>query len=216
MKKIFGLLVGMMLLAGCATPRPTTGILGEYRDKLGPGTEGGAKLAWVKPRVNFSQYNKLMVDYVVFALAEDSESKVIDGEEMKKLGDTASQALVNTIKEKYPIVAEPGPDVARIKVAIVGLKQSRPALSGFSSVMPIGLGISIIKKGATDSWTGSGATQAELMALDSTTNEVIVVAHDEYTAGFTERFSKWGSVEDAFKFWGERVVAFLDAAKPGK
>ncbi len=177
---------------------------------------GGPRARWIKPGVDFSKYNKFMVDYVVFALAADSEYKGINGDEMKKLGDAASQALVNAIKEKFPVVAEPGPDVARLKFAIVGLKQSRPVLSGVTSVVPIGLGISLIKKGATDSWTGSGATQAELMALDSTTNEVIVVAHDEYTAGFTERFSKWGSVEDAFKFWGKKVVEFLDAAKPGK
>jgi hypothetical protein len=72
----------------------------------------------------------------------------------------------------------------------------------FTSVVPIGLGISLIKKGATGSWTGSGATQGEVMALDSQTNEVIAVAYDQYTAGFTERFTKWGSGDDAFKYWG--------------
>ncbi len=32
-------------------------------------------------------------------------------------------------------------------------------------------------------------------------------------AGFTERFTKWGSVEEAFKFWGERGVKNLEAMK---
>ena len=85
-------------------------------------------------------------------------------------------------------------------------------MSGVTSVVPIGLGISIVKKGVTDSWTGSGATSAELMAMDSMTNDVIAVAQDEKSAGFTERFSKWGSAEDAFKFWGERLKLFLDQA----
>jgi hypothetical protein len=85
-------------------------------------------------------------------------------------------------------------------------------LSGVTSVVPIGLGISIVKKGVTDSWTGSGATSAELMAMDSMTNDVIAVAQDEKSAGFTERFSKWGSAQDAFKFWGERIELFMDQA----
>jgi len=67
-----------------------------------------------------------------------------------------------------------------------------------------------LKKGATGSWAGSGATGAEVMALDSMTNDVIIVAQDEKTAGFTERFSKWGSADEAFKFWAERVKLYLD------
>ena len=107
-------------------------------------------------------------------------------------------------------MASPGPDVVRIRFAITELKQSRPAVSAVTSVVPIGLGISLVKKGATGSWSGSGATGAELMAIDSTTNQLIAVAKDDRTAGFTERFSKWGSAEEAFKFWEERLKLFLD------
>jgi hypothetical protein len=53
------------------------------------------------------------------------------------------------------------------------------------------------------------------MGLDSMTDKVIIVAQDEATAGFTERFSQYGSVEDSFKYWGERIVKFLDDAKSG-
>jgi hypothetical protein len=92
------------------------------------------------------------------------------------------------------------------------MEQSRPVLSAVTTVVPIGLGISILKKGATGSWTGSGATSAELMAIDSMTGDVVAVAQAEKSAGFTERFTKWGSAEDAFKFWGERVKLFMDEA----
>jgi len=51
------------------------------------------------------------------------------------------------------------------------------------------------------------------MALDSTTNQVIAVAVDDKTAKFTERFSKWGSAEEAFKFWAERVKTFMDESR---
>jgi hypothetical protein len=219
MKKLLVLLVGFMglvFLAGCATSLPKTGFLGQYAEKLEPGPEGGAKMRWLKPGVDWAKYNKFMVDYVVFALSPDSEYKGIDGDEMKKLGDSASKAIVDAIKAKYPVVAEPGPDVVRLRFAIVNLKQSYPVLSGITSVVPIGLGISIIKKGATGAWTGSGATEAELLTLDSQTNEVIAAAYDEYTAGFTERFTKWGSVDDAFKYWGERVVDFAENVKGRK
>jgi hypothetical protein len=206
MKKLFVLLMGMIFLASCATTAPPkTGFLGEYYKNLEPAPKGAiAKLRWLKPGVDFSKYKKIMVDYVVFALAEDSAYKAISGDEMKGLGDAASLALVNAIKGKNQVVAEPGPDVSRLRMAIVGLKQSNPVISGITSVIPVGIGISIIKKGAVGAWSGSGATQAEAMLLDSMTNEVLAVGYLEYTAGFTERFTKWGSVEDAFKYWGEK------------
>jgi hypothetical protein len=85
-------------------------------------------------------------------------------------------------------------------------------LSAITTVVPIGLAISILKEGVTGSWTGSGATSAEFMAIDSLSGDVIAVAQDEQTAGFTERFTKWGSAEDAFAFWGEGIKLFLDQA----
>ena len=169
-------------------------------------------MRWLKAGVDFGKYNKIMLDSVVFFFANDSAYKGINGEDMKELADGCNQQVVNALKGTYPIVAEPGPDVVRLRFAITDLKQSRPVLSAVTSVVPIGLGISILKRGAMGSWTGSGATSAELMALDSMTNEVIAVAQDEKSAGFTERFSKWGSAEDAFKFWGERIKLFLEKA----
>jgi hypothetical protein len=207
-KRVMAVVIGLVLVMsiGCATAPKPSGFLGEHYKDLKPGEKGQAKLIWVKPGTDFTKYNKVMVDYVVFAFAEESEYKGIDADELKKIADSASLALVNAIKKQFPVVAEPGPDVIRIRAAIVDMKQSRPVLSGVSSVLPIGLGISIVKKGATGAWTGSGATTAEMMVLDSMTNQVLAAAQDERAAAFTERFTKWGSAEDAFEFWGERFT----------
>ena len=193
-------------------PPQTEGFLDGYYKDLQPGPEGGAKMRWLKPGVDFGKYNKIMLDSVIFYFADDSENKGIDAEDMKELADACDKQVVDALKDTYPIVAEPGPDVLRLRFAITDLKQSRPVLSAITSVVPIGLGISILKKGATGSWSGSGATSAEVMALDSMTNEVIGVAQDDKSAGFTERFTKWGSAEEAFKFWGERLKLFMDNA----
>jgi len=195
-----------------ATAPPIEGFLDGYYKDLQPGPEGGAKMRWLKPGVDFGQYNKIMLDSVIFYFADDSESKSIDAQDMKELADACNLEVVNVLKDTYPIVAEPGPDVLRLRFAITDLKQSRPVLSAVTSVVPIGLGISLVKKGATGSWSGSGATGAEVMALDSMTSDVIAVAQDDKSAGFTERFSKWGSTEEAFKFWAERLKLFLDNA----
>jgi hypothetical protein len=197
---------------GAVAEAQKVGFLGDYAKNLQPGPEGGAKMRWLKPGVDFGKYNKIMLDSVIFFFADQSEYKGIDPQAMKELADACDLQVVNALKSTYPIVAEPGPDVVRIRFAITDLEQSRPVLSAVTTVVPIGLAISIVKKGATGAWTGSGATGAELMAMDSMSGDVIAVAQDKKTAGFTERFSKWGSAEEAFKFWGERLKLFLDQA----
>ena len=146
---------------------------------------------------------------MIFAIAEDSEYKGIDADELKKMADAASLGLVEALKKEFPVVSEPGPDVIRIRTAIVDLKPSRPGVSAVSTVMPVGLAVSLVKKGTSDAWTGSGATTAQMMVLDSTSNEVLAAGEDQRAARFDERFTKWGSVEEVFKFWGERLTKNL-------
>lgn len=217
-KVVLAVVIGFALMAsaGFSAEPKYSGFLEGYYQNLQPGPEGGVKMRWLKPGVMFGKYNKLMVDSVVFFFADDSQYKGIDPNELKELSDSFNQAIVAALKDKYPIVAEPGPDVARLRIAITGIKQSKPVASTVSSLLPIGLAVSLVKKGATGSWSGSGATSAEFEALDSVTNDVILVAVDERTAGFTERFSKWGSAQEAFKFWAGRIAAFIDNTREMK
>ena len=214
-KVVLVMVIGVVLLmsAAFAAEPKYSGFLGDYYKNLQPGPEGGAKERWLKPGIDFGKYKKFMVHSVVFFFADDSEYKGIDPVELKELSDAFNKAILDAFKGKYPLVAEPGPDVARIRFAITGFKQSRPVLSGVTSIVPVGLAVSAIKKGTTGAWTGSGAASGEVMVLDAMSNDVIAVAVDERTAGFTERFSKWGSAEEAFKFWAGRLVGFLDDAK---
>ena len=221
MKKIFVLLLGLMLLAACATTRPQQpGILGEYSKSMEPGPEGGAKLRWLKPGVDFAKYNKVMLDRVQFTAANDSQeaqqASEIDPKALQELEEKCNQALASAIAAKYPVMTQPGPDVMRVRFAIIDLQKSYPVFSGVTSILPIGLAIALIKRPITGTWTGGGSTVAQLMAKDSTSDEVIAAAQDSYEAGFWERFSKYGQAEDAFKMWGERLVKFLDEAHQAK
>ncbi len=201
--------------AGSAAEIKYSGFFGNpsVYDLLKPGPEGGAKLRWLKDGVDPKKYDKFMVDSVVFYLSDQSDYKGIDPQEMKELADEFNKAFVAAFKDKYPIVAEPGPNTARLRIAITNIKQSRPGVSAVTSVIPVGIGISLIKKGATGGWSGSGETGVEMMALDSMTNDILLLAVDERKAEFEQRFSKWGSATDAFKLWSELAVKFIDNAR---
>jgi len=213
---VFATFITSCASTGSAAKRSGPGFLGNYAQNLQPGPKGGAKMRWLKPGVDFAKYDKVILEHITFFLDDTSEYKGIDPSEMNELAQKCDLAMVNALKDSYPIVTEPGPDVVRIRMAITDLKQSNPAVGGITTVTmvtPIGLGINLIKKGATGTWSGSGATSSELMALDSMTGEVIAVAQDQKSAGFTERYGKWDSVEGAFKFWGERLKLFMDQTR---
>ena len=212
MVRMMGIALAGLLIFCASSGAQTKGFIDGYYDKLQPGPEGWAKMRWIKEGADFSKYNKIMLDSVVFYFAEDSENKGIDAEEMKTLSDICNKAFVTVLKDAYPIVAEPGPDVLRLRYAITDLKKNKPALSAVTSVVPVGVGFNLIKKGTTGTWSGSGATKAEYMAIDSTTDEVLIACQDELSAGFTERFTEWGSADAAFEVWAKRVKDFLDQA----
>lgn len=219
MKKSIVLLIGLMLLVSCASTgkRKTAevthakaGFLEGYYEKLGPGLKDGAKLRWLKPGVDFSKYEKVMIDSVIFFLSDEAQYKGIDGNEMKELTDAFNLELANALKDRYPMVSEPGPDVIRIRIAVTNVKLSNPVLSGVTTIVPVGLGISLVKKGTGGTWIGSGEIGMELLAIDTMTNEVIAAGRDVRSAGFTERFSRLGSAKDAFKYWAGRTRMFFE------
>ncbi len=219
LKVITAVAMGIAFATSIISCASTTGsqstFLGEYAKDLQPGPQGGVKERWVKSGINPSKYNKVILEHVVFFLADDSQYKGIETSELHQLAEQFDLAVVNALKGRYPIVTEPGPDAVRIRIAITDLKQNTPALgvvSTITMVSPVGLGVNLVKRGATGSWSGSGATSAEFLAIDSMSNQVIFAARDVRSGGFTDRYTKWGSAEEAFKFWAERIRMVMDEA----
>ena len=180
---------------------------------LEPGPPGGARLRWLKPGVDFSRYQRVMLDPVVFFFAPDSEYKGMDPQELKALSEGFRRQTADALKKSYPLVAAPAPDVLRLRFAITDLRRNRPVLSDIMSEGPIGFGREEERVPAEDSWSGSGATCAEMVVFDSMTNEPVAAAKDEQATGLREKFTKWGSVEDAFHFWANRIRTILDQAR---
>jgi hypothetical protein len=151
-----------------------------------------------------------MLDPVVFFFAPDSEYKGMDPQELKGVADAFRRQMVETLKPGYPIVQKPAPDAVRLRFAITDLRQNRPVLSDIASEEPIALGGDEPQRRPVTSWSSSGATGAEMLMFDSLTGEVVAAAKDERTTGLKEKFTRWGSAEDAFQFWADRIRAFLD------
>ena len=58
-----------------------------------------------------------------------------------------------------------------IRFAITDLRQNRPVLSDITTDGPIGLRKDNVKKRTATSWSGTGATEVELLVFDSLTQD---------------------------------------------
>jgi hypothetical protein len=120
--------------------------------------------------------------------------------------------VLDTVGKNYMLVGEAGPDVMRVRVAITRLKPSKPGAATMTTIVPVGLALSFVKKGVTGEYTGVGSTGMEAEILDSLTNERIGAAVDYKPGGKMSGFAKWSASKEAFEFWAGRLKAFLDEA----
>lgn len=207
----------LLIAAGCAPKTKYSGFMDSYPEfKSG---KKGVDRVWVKEGVDFSKYDKIMMDYVEFRLSKDSKDSGIRPDEMRELSDLFHRAMVDALGNKYTFVSKPGPDVLRVRPAITGVYTSKPGLNAITAVVPVGLTISIVKKGVTGSHTFVGGASMEMELVDSMTNKRVAAAIDKKTAEKYKIFKgmvEWGHAEDAFKFWAKRFRIWLDDAHEKK
>ena len=202
-------LVGTFM--GCATQQKQgpSGFLGEY-PVFEAGAEGVDK-RYLKEGVDFSKYNKVMMDEVVFYFKSGADYKGIQPSEIQELNEEFNKAFIEKLGGAYPLTDSPGPDVMRVRVAITNLEPSSPVSGTMSTVIPIGLAASLIKKGTTGEYLGIGSATMEAEFLDSMSNERIAAAIDKAPGGKFD-VGKLSPAKSAFRFWAKRLKIFLDEA----
>ena len=179
--------------------------------------------------VDFSKYNKLLVDRIKIFFKDDSSYKGIDPDELKALTDYFYEAINKEVADAYPMVTEPGPDVLRLRVAITDLVPNKPEASVATLVVPFvwladaGSGVA---KGEAGSTVFTGQATIEVEALDSDSSEQLVAFIEtesgkkyNWTHGVTKgvksylsAYSKWNYTKQAMDDWAHLLRVRLDEA----
>ena len=210
------LLLTCAMFMGCASTSQTakdtpSGFLTNY-PPFQPGPTDGVDKLYTKPGMDLSKYRRVMLDEAQFYLKRSAADQGIQASELKELSDTFHRAIFDALGNAYPLVTEPGADVLRIRLAITDIETSNPAVSGITTVLPVGLAVSVAKKATTGSYTGVGGASMEVEFLDSMTNERLAAAIDTFNGSKMSGFSKLGATKEAFEFWGKRLRVTLDKA----
>ena len=212
LKLLMILLTGFVLHSCAAAPKDVeTGFLKDY-PQFQPGPTDGVDKIYIKPGTDLSKYHKVMLDEVQFFLKKDAAKQGLQARELKELSDSFNHAVFEALGTAYPLVTEPGSDVLRIRLAITDIELSNPATSGVTTVLPVGLAVSVVKKAPTGSYTGVGGASMEVEMLDSMTSERLAAAIDTFNGSKMSGFTKLGAAKDAFGFWAKRLRVTLDKA----
>lgn len=212
-KMITKVLVSVIVMTamGCASQPKKAGYSGflENYPRFEQGLEGVDK-RYLKPGVDFKKYNKVMLDHVVFYFKDDATYKGIQTNELNELAEDFHKSIAEALGGSYPLVDQPGPDVMRIRTAVTNIVPNNPGISAVTTVLPIGLAMSVAKKAAGGGHTGVGEASMEAEFLDSLTNERLAAAIDTQAGGKLRGVQKYGAAKDAFDFWAKRLRAWLD------
>ena len=195
-----------------------SGFLGNY-SVLQPDESGMAQLAWSKPGLDLSGYNKVIVDTGEVWLAADNK-EAVEAKDVAELCKYARNSLREHIGAKWSIVDRSEPGTLRIRWALTQLVANTKTGDLFTKVIPHTRLLGQIGYLATDDQVLSARVQIEAELIDAATGDSLFKMVGARQGGnlITNAWSTWGEVKDAFDTWGENAVARLESKgmKPSK
>ena len=157
-----------------------SGFLSAY-SKLTPVEGDKDAFRYVDSSVDFTQYDKLLIDRIKVWYKEDSDYKGIDPDDLKALTDYFHQTIVKAVGDDYQVVSEPGPGVLHVRIAVTDLVPNKPEASVVTLVVPFawvadaGSGVA---KGEPGSTSFTGEATIEMEALDSASRQQVAAYID--------------------------------------
>jgi hypothetical protein len=209
-----------MLLGGCGGSMQARKVDLQQSPLVNPsifekGTGDQALYRYAKPDVDIKQYTKIMIDPVIIAKDADLDAK--EQENYQKLANNAYVYLTKALEKDYQIVQAPEPGTMRIQLAIIDADSSKPVRNLTSSVMPIGIGLSLVKYAATGKQSGVGEITGEIKITDAMTGELLGAALDRRVGGKNPKgiWDTWYNADSALQYWAQRASYVLCTQRGG-
>src|SRR5262249_31971750 len=120
------------------------------------------------------------------------------------------------LAKNYTVVDKPGPDVMNLRVGLMDATTATPGLRSASVVIPQLKVINMAQSLATGSYAFVGSAEAEFVATDAATGEVLAAAVDKRAGGAGIKGAasfQWGDTENAMDYWAQTINNRLMAAQ---
>lgn len=182
---------------------------------LQKGSGDQALYRYVNPKADIKHYTKVMIDPVL--IGKSGELSAEERENYQKLANNAYVLLTRELEKDYTVVNTPQPDTMRVQMGISDADPSKPVRNVLSTVMPIGVGLSLARYAATGKQSGVGEITGELKVTDALSGELIGAGIDRRVGGKDVKghFDTWHNANDALEYWAKRMRYVLCTARGG-
>src|SRR6266550_4631853 len=231
------------VLSGCATtpPAATSGDPPKadryakalsFPDRLRPNADASGAMSWTDASVDFRQYNRILIERIRVDLY--SESSSVDPNDLKALVDYFHHAIVKALDPPYRLVDQSAPRVLRIRVTLVDLVSTKPAMSVVVLLTPFATLPDLASGPATGRPAGSapylGRSAIAVEFIDGETNAVVSeyaetsfgrkyvidsskganLAMTALATNYLDSYSTWAYAKQAFDQWAAQFRTRLD------
>lgn len=221
MRQMMGaILLFMLVVTGCASTQEAksvekSGFLVDYsllkegqRSTIKEGSEDQALWIYKNPAADWRKYRKIILDPVtVWMSQKDSQLKDVSVEDRQRLAALLWSQLDEQLRKDYQMTSQGGPDVIRIQAAITEAESSNAVLDTVTSIVPQTRLLSGMKSLATGVSLFTGSSSVEMKVTDTETGTILVAAVDRRggTKSLSGVTNSWNDVEEAYRFWAEKV-----------
>ena len=209
LRKAFCLLVIATLCACAGGPKTERakridvyGYLGDYT-MFQKGAPGRALYVYRKPDVDFSDYEKVLLDPVILWRERSLRLEEMPDQEVQVLADKLHQLLHKELSEYYQMVAAPEKNTMRMTVALTDVKETSTSFGARS----LALATKKLSDTALDTPALVGEASVELKVADATSGEVLAAVVDRRlgTGKIEKPVSSWDDVYNVFGFWADMM-----------
>ena len=210
----------LVVVSGCAATQGAksvekSGFLGDHslmkegeRSTIKEGPEDQALFIYKNPAADWRKYKKIQLDPVtVWMSQKDSQLKDVPVEDRQRLATLLWSKLDEQLRKDYQMTSQAGPDVMRIQIAITEAGESNAVLDTVTSVVPqtrmlsgmvsMGRGVSL--------FTGSASVEGKITDTEAGTILSEAVDRRGGTKSLRGVTNSWNDVEEAYRFWAEKL-----------
>jgi Protein of unknown function (DUF3313) len=183
--------------------------------RLAAGAKDQAALRYVDSSANWTQYNKVLIDPVMFYGGDTTK---VSAEEQQALTNYFYQVLREELGKKFEVVDQAGPGVMNPQVALTDAEAATPGLRTVSMVIPQARALNTLKYAATGTYAFVGGAQAEAKLTDAVSGQLLGEWVDKRIGGGSLETAaqwQWGDAENAMKQWATTAADRLSAWTSG-
>ena len=191
-------------------PSTTDFIEGEVVLQKDPDKAGAYR--YEKPGLDLKNYDRLIFEPVEIWIHPKSKYKGISPDDLKLIGDSFLEHLVDELEPTYPIVRQAGPGTMLVRLAItdVKMKKKKRGLLVYTPLIVI-VNAAQDAAGKRVSLVNAGI---EVELLDAVSGERLAVLVDKGLMASKEKDEKlsWDDIDQRLRFYAKRFRARLDEA----